>query len=210
MDVFEGNSLVGPLRRGQREVDSRRAHRLGPLHSETFGPAAIEEPVRLVRSHTVGQLAGKTPWIGGPLKRLGRLMADGDVVGMTVETVPSEGQHHLGAEPAYLLDQLLHHLFRGDIDVRQRVGVGVCAGHSRVPVAQDPVPGESQGADGAGKLGPADLSQGLPGGRALLPDLPLFPGCSGHQAHLDSPGGVGRQCAANGKGLIVGVGEAYQ
>ena len=161
-------------------------------------------------SDAAGQLAGERRRVSGQPEGLGGVVADGDVIGVAVEPVGAEGQHDLGAEAAHLQYQPLHHRPGVGVDERLGVVVRLPAGHSGVPVGQHLVALQSQGPHRAGKLHPAYLAQGLPGGGALLPDLPLFPQRGGDETHFDAAPRVLRQHAANREGFVVGVSEAGQ
>ena len=140
----------------------------------------------------------------------GGVDADGDVVGVAVEPVGPEGQHHLGAEAAHLQDQALHHDVRVGVDEGTGVIVGLPALHSRVAIAPDVVAVQAQGANGTGQLDLADVSQRFAGGRAFLTDFALLAESGGEQAHVDAAAGVGSEGAAHGERLVVGVCKAGQ
>ena len=144
------------------------------------------------------------------MESLGGMVGDGDVVGVAVQPVGAEGQHHLGAEAAYLQHQAFHHLGGAGVDEGPRMIVCFPALHPRVAVAPYVVTVQAQGADGAGKLHPANLPQRLPGRRPLLTDFALLPQRGGEQAHVHTPARVSRQRTTNRERLVVGVGKAGQ
>ena len=117
---------------------------------KTAGAHAVEQPLRPVGLQPTGELVGEGGGIGGAAEGFGGVVADGDVVGVAVEPVGAEGQHHLGAEAAHLQHQAFHHLARASFDECPGVIVGLPALHPRVAVSPDIVAVQAQGAHGAG------------------------------------------------------------
>ena len=135
------------------------------------------------------------------------MVADGDVVGVAVESVLAEGENDLGFEAADLEDQASNDLVL--IGLNEGVGmmVVVPAGHAGIAVAEHVVGLDAELLDGLGEFGAADLTDGLAGGRAGLADFAEFAGRGGYEAGGDAAGGVHGDGAADGESFVVGVGE---
>ena len=87
--------------------------------------------------------------------------------------------------------------------------VGGVAGHAGVAVVEEDVVVEAEDADGAGEFGLGGRRPKSP--RVAAPGWRISPSLAqggGNEADGDAAGGVGGKGAADGKGFVVGVGEA--
>lgn len=208
--VFGRDAVVAAFGWRQGHVKAFLAEEGGLGHPESTGTTTVEEALGGVGLYVAGKLMREGLGVCGLVEGGGRVVAHGDVVGMTVEAIGAEGEDDMGAEAADLGNEGLDDFLGGDVDEGAGMVVGLIALHAGVAVVEDDRLLEAQGAAGGFQFFFTNLREGLTGGRAGLADLTLVTQRGADQADIYSPLSVAGEGASDGEGFIVGMGEANE
>ena len=151
------NAVIDAVGRRHGEIYAGGPKGRCHVDAETAGANAVKESLGLMRPDADGHVVRECSIVGGQAESGSGVVADGDVVGMAVESILAKGQDNLGAKAADFKDQAGNNLVLVGLDEGVGVMVVVPTGHAGIAVLEHIVGLDTQLLDRLGQFRAPEL-----------------------------------------------------